>query len=88
MSQNLTVGVIFSRQGRLYALVNDLTVILISDEIPAAIYHCDRILIMRQRRIRHAPSPLTRTILSASRHGARRKRRSPAQPEAGLSSSK
>ncbi len=51
-----TVGVDFQGKDGIYTIVKDLAakglaVILISDEITEVLYHCDRILIMRQGRL-------------------------------------
>ncbi len=51
-----TVGVDFQGKDGIYTIVKDLAakglaVILISDEIPEVLYHCDRILIMRKGRL-------------------------------------
>jgi simple sugar transport system ATP-binding protein len=51
-----TVGVDLHGKDGIYQIVKDLAakglaVIFISDEIPEVLYHCDRILVMRQGRI-------------------------------------
>ena len=50
-----TVGVDFQGKDGIYSIVRELAakgiaVILISDEIPEVLYHCDRIFIMRDGR--------------------------------------
>ncbi len=51
-----TVGVDLHGKDGIYRIVKDLAakglaVIMISDEIPEVLYHCDRILVMRQGRL-------------------------------------
>jgi simple sugar transport system ATP-binding protein len=50
------VGVDLHGKDGIYTIVKDLAaqglaVIMISDEIPEVLYHCDRILVMRQGRL-------------------------------------